>query len=264
MLERLQKIIARAGVASRRHAEQLILSGQVRVNGAVVTELGTKADPNRDRIEAAGRLLRFPETKLYYALHKPPQVVSTLADPEGRRTLRHLLAGVPGRLFPVGRLDYAASGLVLLTNDGELANRILKAAARLPQTYWVKVKGRLSETELRQVGERVHARVRPLRSPHAAGRQAPNPWYEATLSEARRDLLRRALLHLGHPVEKLKRIKVANLELGGLPEGRYRPLEPEEIAALVRMLARVGKAVKDSRPGYEPKPARRQQRAART
>ncbi len=241
MLERLQKIIARAGIASRRHAEQLILSGQVKVNGKAVTELGTKADPERDRIEAAGKLVRFPDSKTYLVLHKPPQVVSTMADPEGRKTLRNFLEGVPGRVFPVGRLDYAAAGLVLLTNDGELANRVLKAAAWLPQTYWVKVKGRIAVDELRRVGQRLGAQVRPLHSPHAPGAPAANPWYEITLSEPRRDLLRRALFALGHPVEKMKRVKLANLELAGLREGRYRFLEPEEVAALERRLARAAK-----------------------
>lgn len=248
MLERLQKIIARAGIASRRHAEQLIVSGQVRVNGKVVTELGSKADADRDRIEAAGKLVRFPQSRTYLVLHKPAQVVATMADPEGRRTLGHLLRGLPGRAFPVGRLDYATSGLVLLTNDGDLANRVLKAAPRLPQIYWIKVKGRLSEEQIRRVEQAVRARVRPLRSPHAPGAQAANPWYEVTLSEARRDLLRRSLLALGHPVEKMKRVKLANLELAGLPEGRYRLLEAEEVAGLKRFLARAGDPAKVSRP----------------
>ncbi len=238
MLERLQKIIARAGIASRRHAEQLISSGQVRVNGRVVTELGSKADPERDRIEAAGRLVRFPESKTYLVLHKPPQVVSTMADPLGRRTLRHLLSGVSPRVFPVGRLDYAASGLLLLTNDGELANEILKAAARLPQVYWVKVKGRLMEEERRRVEREAHARTRALKSPRAAGSHAANPWYEVTLTGARRDALRRCLVQLGHPVEKMKRVKLANLELGALPEGKYRSLDEAEVAALERWVQR--------------------------
>src|SRR5437879_7147731 len=128
MLEPLQKSIARTGIASRRHDEQLILSGQVVVNGQVITQLCSKADPERDRIEVAGKLVRFPESKIYLMLDKPPQVVSTMADPEGRRSLRNFLTGIPGRVFPVGRLDYSASGLVLLTSDGDLANRILKAA----------------------------------------------------------------------------------------------------------------------------------------
>src|SRR5208337_4148689 len=114
MLERLQKIIARAGIASRRHAEELILSGQVRVNGVVVTELGAKADPIRDRVEAAGKVAQIAGERVYVLLNKPPEIVSTLADPEGRRTLRNLLVGVSERVFPVGRLDYAASGVVFL------------------------------------------------------------------------------------------------------------------------------------------------------
>jgi len=238
MLERLQKIIARAGIASRRHAEQLILSGQVRVNGRVVTELGSRADAERDRIEAAGKLVRPAGKKTYLLLHKPPQVVSTMADPEGRRTLRHFLRGAPGRVFPVGRLDYATSGLLLLTSDGELANRILKAATRLPQTYWVKVKGRLEEEERRRVEREASARVRPLKAPHAAGSRAANPWYEVVLSDARRDALRRSLLEIGHPVEKMKRVRLANLELADLLEGRYRHLDQEEVAGLERWVRR--------------------------
>lgn len=242
MLERLQKIIARAGIASRRHAEQLILSGQVRVNGRVVTELGTKADPGRDRIEAAGKPVQFPASKIYLVLNKPPQVVSTMADPEGRRSLRSFLRGVAGRVFPVGRLDYAAAGLLLLTSDGELANRVLKAAPRLLQTYWIKVKGRLAPDEVQRVGREARARVRPLRPPRALGGRAENPWYEVTLREARRNLLRRILLRLGHPVEKMKRVSIANLELAGLPEGRYRFLEAEEVAELERAVSRASKA----------------------
>jgi len=138
----------------------------------------------------------------------------------------------------VGRLDYSASGLVLLTSDGDLANRILKAAARLPQTYWIKVRGRLSGDQIRRLEQELRGRVHPLKSPHAAGPHAANPWYEVTLSEARRDLLRKSLTMLGHPVEKLKRVKLASLELAGLPEGRYRHLEAEEVAALKRALAR--------------------------
>ncbi len=242
MLERLQKIIARAGIASRRHAEQLILSGQVRVNGRVVTQLGSKADPGRDRIEAAGRRVQLSERKTYLLLHKPSQVVATMADPEGRKTLRHFLRGVPEGVFPVGRLDYAASGVVLLTSDGDLANRILRAAARLPQTYWVKVKGRLEEDQRRRVEREAHARVRPLKAPRAAGPRAANPWYEVILSGARRDALRRSLLELGHPVEKLMRMKLANLELADLPPGRYRHLDEEEMAGLERWLRRTEKA----------------------
>ena len=237
MLERLQKIIARAGIASRRHAEELIRSGQVRVNGQVVTELGSKADPERDRIEAAGKVVRAAVEKVSIALHKPPQVVATMADPEGRRTLRHFLRGAPAGIFPVGRLEYAASGLVLLTTDGELANELLRAAGRLQQTYWIKVKGRLGEEELRQLGRESGARLRMLRAPHATQGRAANAWYEVTLGDARRDVLRKKLMRSGHPVEKMKRVKIGSLALEDLPEGRWRTLEEKEVAGLRRASA---------------------------
>ena len=234
MLERLQKIIARAGIASRRHAEDLIRSGQVLVNGVVVTELGAKADPERDRVEAAGRVAKVSDTHVYLLMNKPPEVVSTLADPEGRRTLRNFLVGVSERVFPVGRLDYAASGAVFLTNDGDLASRMLKASASLPQTYWIKVKGRISESELKNLSHLLHGKIFPLRAPHAAGKNPPNPWYEVQFSGVRRDLLRRNLLAMGHPVEKMKRMKLASLEAETVPEGHYRQLSAPEFAKLVR------------------------------
>jgi 23S rRNA pseudouridine2605 synthase len=238
MLERLQKIISRAGIASRRHAEDLIRSGQVRVNGVVVTELGAKADPERDRIEAAGRVAQVSAAHVYLLLNKPPEVVSTLADPEGRRTLRNFLVGVSERVFPVGRLDYAAGGAVFLTNDGDLASRMLKASASLPQTYWIKVKGRLSETQLKSLAHTLRGKIFPLRAPHAAGKNPPNPWYEVQFSGVRRDLLRRNLLVMGHPVEKMRRMKLASLDADTVPEGQYRQLTAPEVAKLVRAVER--------------------------
>src|SRR5271169_900183 len=234
MLERLQKIIARAGIASRRHAEVLIRSGQVLVNGVVVTELGAKADPEHDRVEAAGKVARVSEDRVYVLLHKPPEIVSTLADPEGRRTLRNLLVGVAERVFPVGRLDYAASGAVFLTNDGDLASRMLKASPHLPQAYWIKVKGRLSEDQLKSLAGVLRGTIFPLRAPHAAGKNPPNPWYEVQFSGVRRDLLRRNLLAIGHRVEKMKRMKLASLDVDTVPEGHYRRLDPAEVAKLSR------------------------------
>src|SRR5579871_2973657 len=188
MLERLQKIIARAGIASRRHAEDLIRSGQVLVNGVVVTELGAKADPERDRIEAAGRTAE-PQTNLrYFALNKPIHVVSTMSDPEGRATVRHLLRGLAEGVFPVGGLDYSVSGLMVLTNDGELADQMFKSFGRLPQVYWVKIKGRPSIGTLEKVQQRAHARLYRLRSRAAARGDAANPWYEVQLRGAPRDV----------------------------------------------------------------------------
>src|SRR6202161_1983157 len=236
MLERLQKRIARAGIASRRHAEDLIRSGQVLVNGVVVTELGAKADPKRDRVEAAGRVAKFTDTHVYLLMHKPSEVVATLADPEGRRTLRNFLVGVSERVFPVGRLDYAAGGAVFLTNDGDLASRMLKASASLPQTYWIKVKGRLSETQLKSVAHALRGKIFPLRAPHAAGKNPPNPWYEVQISGVRRELLRRNLLAMGHPVEKMKRMKLASLDADTVQEGHYRELSAPEVAKLVRAI----------------------------
>jgi 23S rRNA pseudouridine2605 synthase len=239
MLERLQKIIANAGIASRRHAEALILSGQVRVNGVVVTELGAKADPEHDRVEAAGRLAKIPEVHVYLLLNKPPQVVATLADPEGRRTLRNFLVGVSERVFPVGALDYAAGGAVFLTNDGDFASRMLKALTDLPQTYWIKVKGRLDETQMRTLARSMHGKIFPLRGTHAAGKNPANPWYEVQLSGVRRDLLRRNLLLIGHPVEKIRRMKLASLDVDTVPEGCYRRLSGPEVAKLHRAVEHV-------------------------
>ncbi|HVA94081.1 MAG TPA: S4 domain-containing protein [Candidatus Dormibacteraeota bacterium] len=250
MLERLQKIIARAGISSRRHAEELIRSGQVRVNGVVVTEMGAKADPERDRIEAAGKVAKASEQRAYVLLNKPPEIVSTLADPEGRRTLRNLLVGVSERVFPVGRLDYAASGIVFLTDDGELASRMLKASPLLPQTFWIKVKGRLSEEQLKSLATAFHGKIFPLRAPHSAGKNPPNPWYEVQITGVRKDLLRTNLLKMGHRVEKMRRVKLASLEIETVPEGHYRRLDPKEVAKLARAVgfALEGKAPDLNRP----------------
>ncbi len=236
MQERLQKIIARAGIASRRHAEQLIVSGQVRVNGRVVTELGTKADTAADRIEAAGRVITAEERRVYILLNKPPEIVATMADPEGRKTLRNLLRGLPERVYPVGRLDYSASGLIFLTNDGDLAAQMLKRWQNLPQVYHIKVKGRLTPEQLDEFGREAGARMRPVRQPDAARGHAANFWYEVALKDSKRDALRRVLFTAQHPVEKLKRIAIGPLTLKGLPPGHYRTLDEREVSQLRRAL----------------------------
>jgi 23S rRNA pseudouridine2605 synthase len=236
MLERLQKIIARAGIASRRHAEQLILSGQVRVNGKVITELGSKADAKEDRIEAADKLVESNERRVYIVLNKPPEVVSTLADPEGRKTLRNCLKGLPERVYPVGRLDYDASGLVFLTNDGDLAAEMLKDWANLQQHYHVKIKGRLMMEELERLGRNAGATIRTVRQPDATRGHAENFWYEVALQDSKKDILRRVLFAEKHPVEKLKRIALGPLTLEGLPQGRYRLLIDKEVDELRRAM----------------------------
>src|SRR5437588_5121235 len=149
--ERLQKIIAAAGVASRRKAEELITSGRVAVNGQTVTELGTKADPEQDHIRVDGKLLQGPQQHVYILLNKPKGFVTTVSDPEKRPTVMSLLRGVKARVYPVGRLDYASEGLLLLTNDGDLALKLMKAASHVPKTYMVKVSGRPTEEELNKL-----------------------------------------------------------------------------------------------------------------
>jgi 23S rRNA pseudouridine2605 synthase len=228
MLERLQKIIARAGIASRRHAEELIKSGLVTVNGQTITELGSKADESTDHIKVQGKLLRPQTERVYLLLHKPPEVVSTMIDPEGRRTLTDLLYGVSQRVFPVGRLEYHSMGLVFLTNDGELANQMLKAH-QLQQTYQLKLKTLLTFEEIEALSRSTGAQISRLKGKDA-------PWYEVTLSEARRDALRNRLFQTGHPVEKIKRIKIGNLAMESLSTGHHRPLSDAEVATLRKLV----------------------------
>jgi 23S rRNA pseudouridine2605 synthase len=232
MLERLQKIIAHAGIASRRHAEQLIRSGQVRVNGQVITELGSKADPTIDKIEAAGRLIEEKEALAYLVMHKPPEVVSTLADPEGRKTLRNFLRGFPSRVYPVGNLDYDASGLIFLTNDGDLTAKMLKSWSNLPQIYHVKIKGRLTLEDLDRLGKATGTKIRTVRQPDSSRGHATNYWYEVEVNGAKLDKLAITLQREMHPVEKVKRIGLGPLSLEGVPRGRYRLLDKHEQAAL--------------------------------
>lgn len=237
MLERLQKIIARAGIASRRHAEQLILSGQVRVNGQTVTELGSKADPSVDKIEAAGRTIDADgERHVYLILHKPAEVVSSLADPEGRKTLRNFLRGFPQRVYPVGNLEYAAAGLVFMTNDGDLAARLLKNWNHLEQVYQFKVKGMLTLADLDRLGKATRTKIKTLRQPDAMRGHAANYWYEARFQGPKLEPLRRVLFREHHPVEKVHRIALGPLSLEGVPRGRYRLLKKKEVDGLSKPL----------------------------
>jgi 23S rRNA pseudouridine2605 synthase len=229
MQERLQKIIARAGIASRRHAEQLILSGQVRVNGRVVTELGTKADAATDRIEAAGRVVKGQERRVYLVLNKPPEIVSAMADPEGRKTLKNCLRGFPERVYPVGNLEYTASGLVFLTNDGDLAAAMLRHWGQLEQVYFVKVKGMLTLEELERLGKEIGVRMKTVRQPDATRRRAANYWYEVRMRDTKKEEMRNVLFREGHPVEKMKRVGLGPLTVEGVAEGRYKILREGEV-----------------------------------
>ncbi|MBZ5575648.1 MAG: rRNA pseudouridine synthase [Acidobacteriia bacterium] len=237
--ERLQKILSQAGVASRRHAEKLILEGRVAVNGAVVTELGSKADLASDHIRVDGRLLRAPKRLVYLALHKPNNTVTTVSDPQHRATVMDLLHGVKERVYPVGRLDYHSEGLLLLTNDGEIANAIMSAATHLPKTYLVKVNGSLTSDQEEQFRRGVPLsgqRTLPagLKLVHAA----ENPWYEVRLVEGRNNQIRLMFKNFGRLVEKLKRVRIGPLDLGPLKPGQFRHLTMDEVGKLQRAVRR--------------------------
>jgi 23S rRNA pseudouridine2605 synthase len=235
MKERLQKIIADAGISSRRKAEELIREGRVRISGRVVTKLGTKADPERESIEVDGQFLsaRTPE-RVYIALHKPRGYITSRQDPEGRSTVTELLRGVPERVFPVGRLDYDAEGLLLLTNDGELAQRLLHPRYAVPRTYLVKVKGlpdaqsitRLRRGVVLSDGVSLPARVSFIE------RTQKNSWVRITVTEGRNRLIKRMCATVGHPVLKLKRVAFGRLELGSLQPGNFRVLSAREVERL--------------------------------
>ena len=229
MPERLQKLLARAGIASRRTAEDLIRAGAVRVNGRVA-RLGEKADPERDRIELEGRLLRFPQRHVYFLLNKPRNTVCTASDPRGRPTVFHLLKGVRQRVFTVGRLPYEVEGLLVVTSDGAFADRLLRG--RLPQTYQVKIKGSLSESEAAAL-EKAAARRQEEPLGWRKVKPGANPWYEVTEVEPREDWLRTAFFRLGHPVEKVKRVAFGSLRDPALGLGRFRELKAAEVRRLL-------------------------------
>jgi 23S rRNA pseudouridine2605 synthase len=235
--ERLQKILSRAGIASRRHAEELIQSGVVAVNGRIVTELGTKAELGRDYIKVNGKLIRPPRQFVYYALNKPREYVTTVTDPQGRRTVMDLLKHVKERVYPVGRLDYHSEGLLLFTNDGDFANAVLSAKNEVPKTYVVKTNGPLTpeqEEEFR-AGVPLHGRKTA-----PAGlkliRSGKNPWYEVKLVEGRQNQIRLMFKYFDRLVEKLRRVKVGFLELGTLKPGEFRTLTPREVERFRKLL----------------------------
>src|ERR1700745_2234366 len=245
-LERLQKIIAAAGIASRRKAEQLIVSGHVQVNGTTVTELGSKADAENDHIRVNGKLLQAERRHVYLLLNKPKGYVTTVSDPEKRPTVMDLIRGVKGRVYPVGRLDYASEGLLLLTNDGELANRLMKAASHVAKTYVVKVAGTPKEEAIAKLragvsiatddGKRVKTGPALVR----VVKEAANPWYEITLIEGRNRQIRRMFEAVGHHVEKIKRVRYGPLTLD-VPPGEYRSLTLKEVQRLKSASAGGGK-----------------------
>jgi 23S rRNA pseudouridine2605 synthase len=238
MQQRLQKLIAQAGLASRRHAEEMITAGQVNVNGKIVTELGAKADPEIDHIKVKGRLINpllQNHERLYILLNKPRGYLSSMSDPDGRPLVTELIPTVFGRLYPVGRLDFNSEGLLLLTNDGELTNIVTSAKNRIAKVYQVKVKGLPPENAIERLrrgiaigeGERTRpAEVKQLKSSDA------NAWFEITLREGRNQQIRRMFDAIGHSVTKLKRTQIGPLEDRRLASGEWRSLTPVEVRRL--------------------------------
>ncbi|WP_069803576.1 pseudouridine synthase [Thermogemmatispora onikobensis] len=239
--ERLARFLAHAGVASRRHAEALIFSGRVQVNGETVTTPATRIDPERDRITVDGRPIQAPARHLYLMLHKPAGYVSTVSDPHGRPTVLDLLPEELRRLrlYPVGRLDLETTGLLLLTNDGQFALHMMHPRFSPEKRYHALVRGHPSPNTLQQLRQGVVIEeddghlyrtapvgVRQLR------RTAAGTWLELRLHEGRKRQIRRMLASLGHPVLELQRVAIGPLTLGDLPPGAWRPLTEAEIAAL--------------------------------
>lgn len=235
--ERLQKLLAHAGIASRRKAEELIVAGRVSVNGATVVELGSKADLDVDQVKVDGQVIGRPKHHVYMAFNKPKNVVSTVHDPQGRQTVMSFFKGLAERIYPVGRLDYASEGLLLLTNDGDFANQLLKPSSHVTKTYLVKSKGTLTAEQ-----EESFRRGIPMHGKKTAPagikliRPGDNPWYEVRLVEGRQNQIRIMFKHFGRLVEKLKRVKIGFLELGDLKPGAYRTLTRPEVARFRKLL----------------------------
>jgi len=240
MEQRLQKLIATAGIASRRHAEELITAGRVTVNGEVIRELGTKADPERDHIKVNGKLINpqlKARDKVYVLLNKPRGYLSSVSDPEGRPLVTELLPPNLGRLHPVGRLDFNTEGLLLLTNDGDFTNYVTAARNRVEKVYEVKVKGVPTEGAIQRLRRGVTledgTRTAPAQIKHL-GETQTNAWYEVLLHQGRNQQVRRMFELIGHSVLKLRRVRIGFLTDDNLKPGHWRFLTPAEAARLMK------------------------------
>jgi len=236
--ERLQKLIAAAGLASRRHAEELIAAGEVTVNGEVVREPGTKADPARDHIKVRGRLINpllEQRENTYVLLNKPRGYLSALSDPEGRPLVSELVPQSLGRLHPVGRLDFNTEGLLILTNDGELTNYVTSARNHVEKVYEVKVKGVPPEEQVARLrrGIRLDDGVKTAPAQITKTDETKtNAWYEVVLREGRNQQIRRMFDAIGHSVIKLRRVRVGPVTAEGILIGQWRHLTPAEVKRL--------------------------------
>ncbi|HEY7217626.1 MAG TPA: pseudouridine synthase [Candidatus Binatia bacterium] len=238
MMERLQKILSRAGLASRREAERWIVEGRITVNGSVIRKLGSQADPAKDSIKVDGKRIKPAASPLYYAFHKPPGVITTLNDPQGRPDLTPYLArlGEKRRVFPVGRLDYNTTGLLLLTNDGDLALRLAHPRYGVKKLYRAKLSACPGDQDLEQLrkGVRLDDGMSSPARARVVDKLKKNAWVEIEVQEGRKREVRRMFEALGYFVEKLIRIRIGPVSLGPLPQGELRPLSQIEVKALKR------------------------------
>ena len=234
-LVRLQKLLAQSGVASRRKCEELMLAGEVEVDGEVVTRLGTKVDPRTAVIRVGGKRLPPISEKVYLVLNKPRGVVSTMSDPEGRRTLQDLVADRPERLFHVGRLDTDTSGLIMLTNDGDFAQRLAHPSYEIEKTYVAEVEGEVFRRTVKQLLEGVTLEDGPVEVRRARVVEASKSRsiVELVIHEGRNRIVRRLLAHVGHPVTRLTRTRIGPGALRGLKSGELRPLTLDELGELL-------------------------------
>ncbi|MCC6278846.1 MAG: rRNA pseudouridine synthase [Oligoflexia bacterium] len=233
---RLQKFIADCVVASRRHAEDLIRLGDVTVNGRRITEMGVKVIPGKDAVKVSGKLLRSPSKHVYIALHKPTGVVTTLSDPEERTTIKDLLVGVKERVFPVGRLDYDSEGLILLTNDGELAQQVAHPKSEIRKVYKIKLKGKLSPEKMLRLRQGVTIAEGRSRVKHIEKLKtgAQHDWYKVVLTEGRHNQLRRMFIKVGCDILKIQRVAIGRLTLGGLDRGKYKILTKDHAYLILK------------------------------
>jgi pseudouridine synthase len=238
-LERIQKILAKAGIASRREAERMMLEGRVMVNGKVVDTLGFKADPLKDHIKVNGKRIAGFEPPMTLLLNKPRGYLSTAKDLKGRPTVLDLIKNVKWRIYPVGRLDFDAEGLLLLTNDGDLAYTLSHPRFSIPKTYLVKVSGVPDEKKLDHLkrGVMLEDGKASVVSYRILRQGEKNSWVQVVVTEGRNRLVKRMFSAIGHTVLKLKRVKFGPIKLGDLPFGQFRYLTPDEMESLKKLIA---------------------------